>query len=274
MPARHRSNPLALAVLVCLAERPMHPYEAATTLRQRQKHESVRLNYGSLYAVVASLEKRKLIAPQETERKGRLPERTVYNLTGTGRIELHDWLTELLSTPVKDYTSFEAALSFLPALPPDDVATLLRERAGQLEREIAQAHASRELAEKQHVPRLAWVEEEYRTVLREAELGYVRTLAEQIATGTLEGIGWWKSIHGPEDHVAGRGTTLPGTTLPGATATRAPSSSPHGIRCVRAVSSINSRPGRTRTPASWRPGTSAAVRGEQGWGWTGRGRRG
>ncbi len=124
MPARHRSNPLALAVLVCLAERPMHPYEAATTLRQRQKHESVRLNYGSLYAVVASLEKRKLIAPQETERKGRLPERTVYRLTGTGRIELHDWLTELLSTPVKDYTSFEAALSFLPTLPPDDESRL------------------------------------------------------------------------------------------------------------------------------------------------------
>jgi hypothetical protein len=31
--------------------------QAASTLRRRQKHESVRLNYGSLYAVVASLEK-------------------------------------------------------------------------------------------------------------------------------------------------------------------------------------------------------------------------
>ena len=199
MPARSRSNPLALAVLVCLAERPMHPYEAATTLRQRQKHESVRLNYGSLYAVVASLEKRKLIAPQGTERKGRLPERTVYRLTGAGRIELHDWLTELLSTPVRDYTSFEAALSFLPTLPPEDVASLLRERAEHLEREVAQARASRELAEKQHVPRLFWVEEEFRTVLREAELGYVRALASQIADGTLGGDDWWKAIHGPED---------------------------------------------------------------------------
>ncbi len=199
MPARSRSNPLALAVLVCLAERPMHPYEAATTLRQRQKHESVRLNYGSLYAVVASLEKRKFIVPQGTERKGRLPERTVYRLTDAGRIELHDWLTELLSTPVRDYTSFEAALSFLPTLPPEDVASLLRERAEHLEREIAQAHASRELAEKQHVPRLFWVEEEFRTVLREAELGYVRALASQIADGTLGGEDWWKTIHGPED---------------------------------------------------------------------------
>ena len=125
MAARNRNNPLALAVLICLSERPMHPYEVATTLRQRQKHESVRLNYGSLYAVVASLEKRGLIVPQETRRAGRLPERTVYDLTDTGRIEAHDWLTDLISTPVKDFTSFEAALSFLPALPPDDVVDLL-----------------------------------------------------------------------------------------------------------------------------------------------------
>ncbi len=81
MASRNRSNPLALAVLICLYERPMHPYEVATTLRQRNKHESVRLNYGSLYAVVASLEKRGLIAAQETMRAGRLPERTVYALT-------------------------------------------------------------------------------------------------------------------------------------------------------------------------------------------------
>jgi DNA-binding PadR family transcriptional regulator len=200
MPAGHRRNPLALAVLVCLAERPMHPYEAATTLRQRQKHESVRLNYGSLYAVVASLEKRKLIAPTGTQRSGNLPERTVYSLTESGRVELHDWLTELLSTPVKDYTSFEAALSFLPTLPPDDVARLLRERAAHLEREIVQARASRELAEKQQVPRLAWVEEEFRTVLREAELDYVRKLAAEIANGTLDGHHWWESIHdGPPE---------------------------------------------------------------------------
>jgi DNA-binding PadR family transcriptional regulator len=200
MPAGHRRNPLALAVLVCLAERPMHPYEAATTLRQRQKHESVRLNYGSLYAVVASLEKRKLIAPKGTQRSGHLPERTVYSLTESGRVELHDWLTELLSTPVKDYTSFEAALSFLPTLPPDDVARLLRERAAHLEREIVQARASRELAEKQQVPRLAWVEEEFRTVLREAELDYVRKLAAEIASGTLDGHQWWESIHdGPPE---------------------------------------------------------------------------
>ena len=197
MTARNRNNPLALAVLISLSERPMHPYEVATTLRQRQKHDSVRLNYGSLYAVVASLEKRGLIVPQETKRAGRLPERTVYRLTDAGLIEAHDWLTDLLSTPVKDYPSFEAALSFLPALPPDDVVGLLHERAQRLELELAQASASRELVEKHGLPRLFWVEAEFRDVLLEAELGYVRRLAREIANRTLEGIDWWTAIHTP-----------------------------------------------------------------------------
>ena len=35
--AKQSSNPLALAVLVLLFERPMHPYEMAATLKMRNK---------------------------------------------------------------------------------------------------------------------------------------------------------------------------------------------------------------------------------------------
>lgn len=195
MAARNRSNPLALAVLISLYERPMHPYEVATTLRTRQKHDSVRLNYGSLYAVVESLERRGLIVPQGTERSGRLPERTVYDITDAGRIEMHDWLTDLISTPVNDYPEFEAALSFLPALPPDDVVELLKERAQRLELELAQMGSSREVVEKMGLPRLFWIETEFRKVLREAELEYVRKLIHEIETGVLDGVAWWRDIH-------------------------------------------------------------------------------
>jgi DNA-binding PadR family transcriptional regulator len=199
VPAKNRANPLALAVLVCLAEQPRHPYEVATTLRQRQKHQSVRLNYGSLYGVVESLERRGLIEAQETRRSGRLPERTVYRLTESGRIEVHDWLTELLSTPVKEYPAFQAALSFLPALPPEDVVTLLTERAQHLEADLAQATAIRELAQKAGLPRLFWVEGEFDVVLREAELGYVRQLITDISSGALDGSQWWREIHARND---------------------------------------------------------------------------
>jgi DNA-binding PadR family transcriptional regulator len=195
VPLRNRSNPLALAVLICLYERPMHPYEVATTLRQRQKHESIRLNYGSLYAVVDSLERRGLITAKGTERSGRLPERTVYFLTDAGRIEMHDWLTDLISTPVNDYPEFAAALSFLPALPPGDVLDLLKERGRCLEFEIAMTTAARELVEKQGIPRLFWVEAEFHRLLRETELDYVRRLISEIEAGTLEGLEWWRAAH-------------------------------------------------------------------------------
>jgi DNA-binding PadR family transcriptional regulator len=190
---------LALAVLICLYERPMHPYEVATTLRQRNKHESVKLNYGSLYSVVASLEKRALIAPVETERTGRLPERTVYELTAAGQIETHDWLTDLISTPVKEYPAFEAALSFLPALPPDDVIALLDERAARLELELAQMQATREMLERQHLPRIFSVEGEFRSELCATELAYVRKLRADIASGALSGVAWWRAIHEDPD---------------------------------------------------------------------------
>ena len=205
MARRNRSNPLALAVLICLAERPMHPYEVATTLRQRHKDESVRLNYGSLYAVVESLERRGLIAPRGTAREGRLPERTVYEITDAGRVEVHDWLTEMIATPVNDYTSFEAALSFIPALPPGDVVALLHERARRLQLEIAQAQAARELVEKGGLWRLFWVEGEFRTILREAELDFVKRLIADIESGSLEGVEWWTEVHGPN----GENVTLP-----------------------------------------------------------------
>ena len=40
-PKSHPSNPLALAVLALLFERPMHPYEMGLLLKQRNKEESI-----------------------------------------------------------------------------------------------------------------------------------------------------------------------------------------------------------------------------------------
>ncbi len=198
MATRRRNNPLALAVLMCLYERPMHPYEVATTLRHRRKNESVRLNYGSLYAVVGSLEKRDLIETSEVEREGRLPERTVYRITDSGRVEAHDWLAELLSKPAKEYPAFEAGLSFLPALPPDETLALLTERAVHLELGLASSRGMREHVESRGLPRLLWVEAEYAERMQVAELEYVRQLIADISSAELGGIEWWRAIHAGE----------------------------------------------------------------------------
>lgn len=198
MSRRKVSNPLALAVLGSLSERPMHPYEIGTLLRARHKNDSIKLNYGSLYTVVESLQRHGLIVPAEAEREGRRPERTVYSLTDAGRIEFVDWLSELLSTPVKEYTHFEAGLSFLPALPPADVAARLRERARELELELVQMRSALGVFAAS-VPRLFWVEFEYRMVLRQAELDWTRELAGEIEEGKLEGSEMWTTWHESED---------------------------------------------------------------------------
>ncbi len=192
---RKVSNPLALAVMALLFERPMHAYEMVSTMRERHKHEAIRLRYSSLYSVVGALEREALVAELETRRDGRRPERTVYGITEAGRAEFLDWLRELLREPVKEYTQFAAGLSFVAALPPLEAAALLEQRVRRLEEEIEGMRSGMEDAMAGGLPRLFLVEEEHELVLREAELGWVRDLVAEIRAGTLGGMrGWW-SFH-------------------------------------------------------------------------------
>jgi DNA-binding PadR family transcriptional regulator len=192
---RKVSNPLALAVMALLYERAMHPYEMVSLMRERGKHESVRLRYSSLYSVVEALERDGLIEPRETVREGRRPERTVYGLTEEGRVEFLVWLRELLREPVKEYTQFAAGLSFIAALPPGEAAALLGKRVGLLEGQVGRMRSDMDAVMQKGVPRLFLVETEHELVLREAELEWVRGLVREIRVGTLGGLDGWASFH-------------------------------------------------------------------------------
>lgn len=216
MPRANRSNPLALAVLVCLMEAPMHPYQVSQTLRSRAKEESVKLNFGSLYAVVDSLERRGFIRPRETLREGRRPERTVYEVTDAGATEALDWLAELLSVPAKEYPQFMAGLSFMPALPPEDALAALDYRAKGLEVRLARLRGTARMAAEAGLPRLFEIEGEYEECLLEAELAFVERLAKEIRNGSFDGLELWRGFHADEEtrerlmaEMAKRGGALP-----------------------------------------------------------------
>ena len=201
---RKVSNPLALAVMALLYERPMHPYEMVTLMRERGKHESVRLRYSSLYSVVSALEREGLILPKETVREGRRPERTIYEITGAGREEFLTWLRELLREPVKEYTQFAAGLSFLPGLPPEEAMALLEERVGRLEAETGEMRSRLDDAREQYnLPRLFVVESEHELMLREAELEWVRGIIEDMETGALGSLSEWRSLLAERDEGGG-----------------------------------------------------------------------
>ncbi|HEX6351671.1 PadR family transcriptional regulator [Actinophytocola sp.] len=205
MGKRKVSNPLALAVLSLLAEKPMHPYEMSSTLRERVKEESIKLNYGSLYSVVDALVRHKLIEVLETVREGRRPERTVYAITDLGRIEMVDWLSELLAMPVKEYLQFEAALSLMPALSPDDVLRLLENRVTRLNGEIGAGDGFFAAAAERNMPYLWLVEADYKLVLARAEREFVLRLIEKIRKGELLEVAAWRRAHELADGVPGEG---------------------------------------------------------------------
>jgi DNA-binding PadR family transcriptional regulator len=195
MSRRRVSNPLALAVLSCLQERPMHPYEISSTLRQRGKEDSIKLNYGSLYSVVESLAKHGLITARETSREGRRPERTIYEITEAGTAEFEDWLAELLSTPVREFNSLEAGLSLMPGLPPDDVVMLISRRAYALRAELGGLEAMHAQANEDGVPELFLVESRFRGALLRAEMDFVTRLSKQIQDGSYPGVKVWRRLH-------------------------------------------------------------------------------
>ncbi|TVR70143.1 MAG: PadR family transcriptional regulator [Sphaerobacteraceae bacterium] len=195
------SNPLALAVLSLLYERPMHPYEMATTLREREKAESIKLRFGSLYSVIDRLEQEGLIRAGERIREGKRPERTVYHITEAGSVEMRDWLRELVSTPVKEYPQFEAALSLLPGLPPDEAVEMLELRGELLDGMIEQIDARHEQAVNYGIPALFMIESDYRKQMLECERAWIRQLIEQMVEESwadielLEGIPTWRQMH-------------------------------------------------------------------------------
>jgi DNA-binding PadR family transcriptional regulator len=192
MAKRKVANPLAFAVLGSLGERPMHPYEISTMLRARGKDQSIKLNYGSLYSVVAALEKNGFIEARETIREGNRPERTVYEITEAGREEFRDWLSELLGTPTREFHPLEAGLAYLPGLPPDRVVELLEQRVKAIDAEIEQVTATHEQMASTEFPRIFWVESEFRLALLEAESAYLHRLVEDIRTDTLDGSAFWR----------------------------------------------------------------------------------
>ncbi|OUS76235.1 hypothetical protein B1748_13305 [Paenibacillus sp. MY03] len=185
LPKPKRSNLLALAILSILHERPMHPYEIGVTMRQRGLSDSIKLNTGSLYAVIDVLLKNRLIQEVGTEKEGRHPERTIYGPTEAGKAEFFDWLSSLLRLPAKEYPQFAAGLSFLAHLTPREVLKLLTERTAALSYQIQDTRSSMETTRSMGIDRLFVIEQEYSLALLEAERNWIGELMNDIENGVI-----------------------------------------------------------------------------------------
>ncbi len=181
-------SPLALSILELLNEGPMHPYELAGTMRDRHHDEFIRLNFGSLYHTVDSLERAGWIVPTEKEKEGNRPERTIYRLTDSGRTTLLQVVSEIIAEPRREYLYFSAGLMFMHHLDAATAAELLERRAQALQAVIAKlSHILDELLAGGHT-RLTLIELEHKIAMIAAERDWVRKIAKEINDGKLE----WK----------------------------------------------------------------------------------
>ena len=182
-------SPLALSVLELLDERPMHPYELASTMRERHHDEFIRLNFGTLYHTVEMLERTGMIASGEREKEGRRPERTVYRLTEPGRELLVKVVSDIIARPTREYANFAAGLMFMHHLKAQQAAQLLRERAVALGAIADKLTRIMEELRAGGVTRLAIIELEHKIAMLKAERDWVRKLEREITEGSLE----WKA---------------------------------------------------------------------------------
>jgi DNA-binding PadR family transcriptional regulator len=189
---RKVGNLLGLQLLAALVERPMHPYEMATVLRERGKDHDTKINWGSLYTVVQNLERHGFIEAVDTTRAGRRPERTVYRLTPAGRSELDDWLREILGVPDPEFPRLRTGLSVVGILGPDEVMSLLDQRLRALDEEVAAGTA---MMAELGLPRVFLVEMEYYLAIRRAEAEWVRGFVAELRDGTLPGLTAWRTFH-------------------------------------------------------------------------------
>ena len=180
-----KTGPLAVAVLGLLAEEQRHPYDIAYTMHTRRMDEHIKLSMGTLYHVVDQLQRLGWIRPTETAREGRRPERTIYVVTPEGRRQLQDRVRQLIAQPTREYSSFEAGLTFLHQLPGEEAAALLRRRAEALREQIDLWDYALEQLRHRGLSRLALIEVEMVQDARSFQRDWSLRIAAEIENRTL-----------------------------------------------------------------------------------------
>jgi DNA-binding PadR family transcriptional regulator len=178
-------NPMSIAALGLLAERPMHPYEMYQLLLDREEDRVLKVRPGTLYHTVDRLARDGLVRPLRIEREGNRPERTTFEITEPGRRELQRRVLEMLSAPAQEYPEFPLAISEAHNLSSTQVVTCLRTRMQALRDE--QDYVAERLREHDtpNVPRLYWLNIDYDRAMRTAELAWLKTIVDEISSGAL-----------------------------------------------------------------------------------------
>jgi DNA-binding PadR family transcriptional regulator len=181
MPRDALANPVVLAALGALLERPMHAYQLAAVLAGR----GVPANRGSLYDTLEAMARAGWVEPRPAQREGARPQRTPYALTQSGRAELAQRLDRQVREPRREFPEFFGAVSHLGVLGQARAAEALAERAARLAARIEDDQRRLDEALAGNVPRLFVIEAEYALAMLRMERDWVLAIADDVTSGRL-----------------------------------------------------------------------------------------
>jgi DNA-binding PadR family transcriptional regulator len=166
-----------LLVLWLLTEGPLHGYAVRRALADPGLGFWFRVEDASIYSVLRTLVRRGLARVAGSERRGRRPERTRFEVTAAGRTHYRALLREALRVPRPAADPLLVALAAEGDLDEAEVVRLLGERTAALRARrarlatLARAAPSRALVERERAllgTEIRWLERETRSRRRAA----------------------------------------------------------------------------------------------------------
>jgi len=186
-----------LVILGYLRGRPLYGYE----LKQLIEHvmgDWTNIAFGSIYYALGKLADEGFVEKVGTEQEGERPSRNVYQITDAGREEFMRLLREAWDNVERQTFDFDIGLSFMSALPVDEVKEYLRKRVMHLEHTLQylEAHQAEELADTDHVPTyLATAVFSHHRRHFQAELDWTRELLQNVEQGIYDDeIDWMRGL--------------------------------------------------------------------------------
>jgi DNA-binding PadR family transcriptional regulator len=171
-----------MIVLALACEEPMHPYRMQTLIKQRGKDQVANVaQRNSVYQTIDALVSAGFIQVRGTAQEENRPERTIYEATERGREVLLDWLRSALSTPAREFPIFPAALSTMDPRLKTELRDLLESRLQTLQARLPGLEKAWP-----GLPRVFLLEQEYMAAMVRAEIGWLRSLIEDLRGGRLK----------------------------------------------------------------------------------------
>jgi DNA-binding PadR family transcriptional regulator len=181
-----RRNTLALTVLALLQYKPLHPYGIQRLIRRWGKDQVINVGQrASLYRVIDRLQDAGLVQVLGTGRDQAYPERTVYEITGTGRAVARRWLLDMLAEPEQSFPEFPAALSHLLMLTREEMLDALNRRQSALAQALDRYDAALAEQSARGFLRITALETEYLRAVTAAEADWVRAVSDDLRSGRL-----------------------------------------------------------------------------------------